>query len=407
MRTIFLGAIMLMTVGAAADVAATPPISLDTLDQAIDDAAGYLVRHTTKDGRFVYRINLDPSVTVAPRYNLLRHAGTIYALADYHQLRPHETTQRVLHSAGGFLHAQIADLGEVPDVRAVWSDPKVNGSNENRQAKLGATGLGLVALTRLERIRPGFTPADELKPLGNFLLFMQKDDGSFYSMYYSDFPGRDDTWTSLYYPGEAALGLLLLHELIPDPEWVSGANEVLMYLAQKRAGQETVPADHWALLATAKVLSWPASERKEINTTRLIAHAVQICKQMMVEQQPQNNDPRLQGSFVADGRTTPTATRLEGLQAALSFLPEAEFAKLRRDIEAACRQGVLFLLNAQIQEGRAAGGIPRAVARLPMDDPLWSASFNQRATEIRIDYVQHALSAWMQYRGRLISKSHR
>ena len=47
---------------------------------------------------------------------------------------------------------------------------------------------------------------------------------------------------------------------------------------------------------------------------------------------------------------TPTATRLEGLQAALSFLPAVEFAKLRSDMEAACRHGIQFLLNAQIQE---------------------------------------------------------
>ncbi len=135
----------------------------------------------------------------------------------------------------------------------------------------------------------------------------------------------------------------------------------------------------------------------------LIAHAAQICRHIVAEQQPQNKDLHLRGSFVPDGRTTPTATRLEGLQAALSFLPAVAFAKLRSDIEVACRHGIQFLLNAQIQEGRAAGGIPRAVARLPMDDPLWSTSFNQRATEVRIDYVQHGLSAWMQYRGRLIA----
>lgn len=51
-----------------------------------------------------------------------------------------------------------------------------------------------------------------------------------------------------------------------------------------------------------------------------------------------------------------------------------------------------FLLIAQLTEGRYAGGIPRAVGRFGND-----RKFNRRHREIRIDYVQHALSAMIQY----------
>ncbi len=378
-----------------------PDVSLDDLDRAIDQAAGYLVLHVEQDGRFVYRVHLDDNVDIPPKYNMLRHAGSIYALTQYHDLRPNVSTRRVLVQAGRFLQSQIDEAPEVPDVLAVWSNPGVNHGTDPRKAKLGGTGLGLVALTRLERIEPELTPSTTLEQLGNFLLFMQKDDGSFYSTFHPDFPGRDDSWTSLYYPGEAALGLLLLHDCQPDQDWVAGASEALTYLARSRANQKAVPADHWALLATAQLFSLSGSDREEVNAPLLIGHAAQICRHMLAEQKPQNGNPTLKGCFSPDGRTTPTATRLEGLQAALTFLPKKEFSELRSDIQIACHLGVRFLLDAQIKNGRCSGGIPRAIAQLPRGAPLWTESFNQRAGEIRIDYVQHALSAWLQYRQRL------
>ncbi len=83
---------------------------------------------------------------------------------------------------------------------------------------------------------------------------MQKNDGSFYSKYIPEKGGRDDSWTSLYYPGEAALGLLMLYEKDPSPEWLQGAADAMSYLSRIRYNKIIVEADHWALIATAKLL---------------------------------------------------------------------------------------------------------------------------------------------------------
>jgi hypothetical protein len=56
-----------------------------------------------------------------------------------------------------------------------------------------------------------------------------------------------------------------------------------------------------------------------------------------------------------------------------------------------------FLIEAQIIDGPLAGGFPMAIRPLPEDHPLATESFNARAGEIRIDYVQHALSALIQF----------
>ena len=53
---------------AAATAAAPAP---SPLRQAIDLAAGYLTRSCHLNGRFNYRINLDPEITPRPAYNIL------------------------------------------------------------------------------------------------------------------------------------------------------------------------------------------------------------------------------------------------------------------------------------------------------------------------------------------------
>lgn len=128
---------------------------------------------------------------------------------------------------------------------------------------------------------------------------------------------------------------------------------------------------------------------------RLVNHALQICDAMLEEARHPQPIAEMEGSLAPRGAVTPTATRLEGLQAALTFLPPDH--PIVPHLRAAIDRGIDFLLRAQVKDGPYAGGMPQAISRLP-DDALGSArEFNQRATEIRIDYVQHSLSALVQY----------
>ena len=358
-------------------------------------AGEYIVRHSQPNGQFVYWINTNPDVTMAEAYNMVRHAGAMYSLAGYHQLHPTKQSLRVLEHANSFLKSQVKELTDVPHTLAVWSDGNINHSQEPLSAKLGGTGLGLAAMSELEKILPGLTPKLQLEGLGNFLLFMQRDDGGFYSTYYPIFPGRDDSWTSLYYPGEAALGLLLLNDVLPNKEWVRGAREALLFLARERQGQDQIPADHWALIATEKLLS-DASFTTEEDRVLLRTHAKQVVRLILSERSTQQDNLNLDGCFTSDGRTTPTATRLEGLIAASRVISNQD--AIHPEMKDSIQRGIQFLMRSQIKVGAHAGGIPRAIARLPEGDPSWSQNFNLRATEIRIDYVQHALSAFMGYR---------
>jgi hypothetical protein len=246
----------------------------------------------------------------------------------------------------------------------------------------------LAGLLGLENVSPRATAPEDLRALGRFLLFLQRDDGSFRSKYYPRDGGTFAAWGSLYYPGEAALALFLLAERDPSGPWRAAGEKALAYLADSRAGAKDVPPDNWALIATAKLFSLPASAQTAALRGRLIAHAVQICESLLAEQIVESPPGKLDGGFQREGRTTPTATRLEGLLAVLEFLPP-ERAELRGRIERAVHRGIRFLLRAQIATGRYAGGVPQAVA--------------PDAPEIRIDYVQHFVDAMVRYRQRFFS----
>ena len=359
---------------------------------AVDRAAGYLARATQLDGMFEYRINMDSTVHLEPQYNILRHAGTVYAMATHYRLRPNDTPRAAIERAAAYLRNEA--IGPVPgerDMLAVWSKPSVNRSGNPLQAKLGGTGLGLVALLSVEQISPGFTPLSELRGLGRFLVYMQKEDGSFYSKYIPEEGGRWDDWTSRFYPGEAALGLAMLYERDPADRWVRSAARALENLARGRQEEADPEADHWALLAAAKLLEVVDEAELPVSKELLVRDAVKLCESILREQVDDPLQPEFHGGFSEDGRTTPTATRLEGLLAARTFLPPGHGTRAR--IDSAVPRGIAFLLRAQVTEGEFAGAMPRSVGW----DSTVSDEINRRATQVRIDYVQHALSAMIQY----------
>lgn len=407
MWTTRLSPVLLMALGIAgilsyyahAPTSAPSGDSRAIIEKAIHLSAGYLIQACGDDGKFVYRVHLDPQIKQSPRYNILRHCGVIYALAMYEQDFPNAKTREALDRAANFLNEQA--IGPVPgseDLLAVWSGTSIHGDKkETKEAKLGGAGIALAALLGLEKIRPGTTSPEVLEKIGNFILHMQKEDGSFYSKYIPDQGGRNDDWVSLYYPGEAILGLLLLHEKDPSSKWLNGATKGMMCLAKLRSQATTVEADHWALLATEKLLPMlPLSGQADLQKD-IQEHALRICEGILASRPFLPEDSPEYGGFMDDGRTCPTATRLEGLLAALTFLPRQSGPFMDR-MENSVRDGMEFLLRSQVKEGTYAGGIPRAVRSLPDAHPGSGGSFNERAGEVRIDYVQHALSAMIRYR---------
>jgi hypothetical protein len=318
------------------------PSSPAEVNHAITLAASYLERACGTDGRFAYRININTGEQ-SRSYNIVRHAGAIYALAMLQSSKPDPKAVDAMSRAAFFIRQNYIGPGVRPDQLVVWSKPLPQPS----AADLGATGLGLVALTGVNATKPNSVPLEQLRAMGRFLLFLQRSDGSFVSKYRAE-SGPDEDFESLYYPGEAALGLLDLYETDHSPIWLNAAAKALSYLARSRAKLSDVPPDHWALIATAKLLPYYPQSGSPASLEELIHHASQICESLMKDQQRNPANQALDGSFDPTGRTAPTATRMEGLLASLEFLPDGN---LRTKVKDTVDHGIAFLIHAQIRDG--------------------------------------------------------
>lgn len=359
---------------------------------AVQAASEFLVDTVLPSGRMVYRQYPDGRAT-APRYNLLRHAGALYAMTDAVVATPSAipvVTPAVQRGARWLRRCCVHQVPGFEAASAAWSTP-VRGSSRCAEAKLGGAALALLAYLAAERLTPGAVPVTEMRSLARFLVYQQREDGSFHSKFRPCHGGRDGRWVSLYYPGEAALALLRFAAMDGAPQWNAAAVAALDYLARHRAGAtpREIPADHWAMLATDALFDGAAARALDAaRRVRLLTHVRQVTRAIV--QSPRVTDPRdpAHGSFGDEGRTTPTATRLEALLAARRLWQRTSPGQaLVPELDAVIAEGIEFLLRAQRTEAPARGALPRAVR-----------ATTRRADELRIDYTQHALSAFVAYR---------
>lgn len=378
-----------------ASVRPAQPVDEGEVRSGIAWATDYIRRFTQPSGQFVYLVNMNPDVRVAPSYSLLRHAGTIYSLGMAHAVQPDETTVRVMQRSMDFLRRCCVTRLDEANAFGIWEPDEIMHAAAGPPAyKLGAAGLGLLAMVSLESIRPGSVPMEEMQGMAAFGRFLQRRSGEFDGAYVPS--EREKTpLDALYYPGEMALGWLSLYELRPNPELVQAAVKALEFLARERAIEGDAPADHWALLATARLFALADRDKLVIPREALTNHALQICHDILDNGDARPLAPATEGALNLRGGVTPTATRLEGLLAALTFLPAEH--PVRPHVESAVHRGIAFLLRAQVKEGEFAGGFPYAIMPLPADGNRDARRFNEQQTEIRIDYVQHSLSALVQY----------
>lgn len=365
------------------------------LKQAIAGARGYINRYCYENGAFRYLAHLDREINTK-KYNLLRHSGTVYALGQAYARDPDEETLRSMSRAVKFLRGFVSPADSGPDCAAVWSKPLELGKNPAKsqvEAKLGGTALGVIALLSLEKAAPGAVRREEVRGLGNFLLSQQRADGSFTCKYYLD-SGKADEWESLYYPGEAMLALCLIDDYDPDDKWARGAARCMSYLADDRKEQHDPPADHWALLATGPLLK-KLEKMKDppITPEAALRHAEQIVNVMLGEQVIEPEVPAVHGSYGPGARVCPAAIRVEGMVAAHAFFPE-DRRELKEKIRKSTTLGLAFVLRAQVPSGPYKGGFIRSTIVSNAPD---AEDDNRRAAEIRIDYVQHSLSALIAY----------
>ena len=364
------------------------PKSADELENSILLALLYISKNIRPNGRFVYRNNLNPKKKYSAKYySSLRHAGTLYSMYLCERLLGKEALyNKRLLSSEYLVKNYIKKVGK--DMYGLLSKPE-----EEAPALLatsGGTGLALIALSNL--LKDNKISKHILEKMGNFLIFMQTPQGDFCPSFELVKKEKSNLHSARYYPGESCLGLLYLYEFDKQEKWLETAKKGLLRLAEKAAdkGVANLSFDHWGMLATQKLFATPDNALNSPQRALLTAFAERNVKAIIAKQNLNTRDENF-GSFTINRSLCGNATNMEGLIAAYQCLDNKV---LRQKLAYSLKAGVEFLMKKQVKTGVCEGGIPSS--------PDWDKPDAKNADkEIRIDYVQHTMSAWIAYKSLL------
>jgi uncharacterized protein YyaL (SSP411 family) len=334
-------------------------------------AGDYLIRIQKEDGSFSYVYDAAKDSFPSTRYNILRHAGTAIALLQLCSATNDRLYLDAARKATSYLRSRF---------RQATGDA-IYVLDHDGKAKLGANGLALIALVRSYQLgdqKPTKQQREECEGLARLILSLQNRDGLFES-YYRIRGDEPRGSVSLYYPGEAILGLISLHELTGDKKLLQAAQQGAGALIEAQQVKGPLPPDAWLMQALE------ALHRKSPDP-RYSRHALEIAQAIMALQYDGKDGPEYAGGFgPAEPRTTQAAARAEGLLAAFKLARASEDPRTAR-IAAALRAAARFQLSRQYTPA-SSKGLPNPRRA------LGAFREGQSAGLIRIDFVQHNISA--------------
>ena len=216
-----------------------------------------------------------------------------------------------------------------------------------------------------------------MRGLAFFILLSQETSGKLRSKYYPE-AGRWSDFDSSYYPGEAIYALTRYARTDNNPLWLHTAAYASVFLAQQHDEvlvQHSASPDHWLLKALGELL---LVDPNPVLLSYLRRNATQIADSLCKRSSVAIEEWRQ--------RSAPVATRAEALAAAIYLELQSDPNSDISNALAALEQAMSFCLDLQLG--------PNKTIYLP--NPLQALGGVRRSLvdwRIRIDYVQHTLSA--------------
>ncbi|MBN1565239.1 MAG: hypothetical protein JXA10_15445, partial [Anaerolineae bacterium] len=334
----------------------------------------YLTQAVKDDGSFVYSF-LPKSDQEQDDYNIIRHAGTVYAMAEVYAAAPDPALLDAMQRAAAYLvNATVICPGQTTDIDTLCVV-------EDGWVKLGGNALAIVGLVEYTLATGDEQYLPVMTQMAEWIQEAQRADGSFVQKVFVETNVIEDI-DSQYYPGEAILAMTRLAALDGDARWLDVAENAARYLITVRdAGLETyeLTHDHWLLYSLNDLYR----ARPE---ALYLDHAMRIAEAIVMGQ---NRAPEYQdwfGSYYRPPRSTPTATRSEGLCAAYQLARDFDLPEMADQILETLEYGIGFQLQTQFQ--------PESAMYLADPQRVLGAFHRDLDNfEIRIDYVQHNISS--------------
>ncbi len=366
-------------------------VTPEVLLESSINAGNYLIGATQENGKFIYTY-LPKTDSEKDDYNILRHAGTIYAMTElYEHIRQPElldAISRSLEYLQSTVQSCFGSAGEQEVLCVV----------EENETKVGANGLAILAIAKYTKVTGDKTYVPIADGLARWLGAIQEEDGDFNFHKRNNATGQIDTFISGYYPGEAIFGLVRLYEIDGNREWLDIAEKQVKYLItvrDKGLQPSELEHDHW-LLYGLNALYQSRPDALYIEHTKKLTRAIVDGQSTKDDDDPNNDKADWEGSYDSPPRSTPAATRTEGLLAAYSLLKKTGNEKEANEALQAADFGIRFQLQTQFD----------AASAMYLEDPQRSlGGFHESLTDftIRIDYIQHNISSFLARYDLLIS----
>jgi hypothetical protein len=350
--------------------------TVERLLEAVRGGADYLARMVDSQGRYTYMYHpVDQRADTS--YGWLRHAGATYALLEaYDEL-------------GTPLYLEKADQAlayALQHFRADGQGKTLLDTNDEEQQKVGGSGLSLVAFAKRASVTGHLESLPTMRSLARTITDHQYEDGRFRAN--SDLETNEGGGTKrkrepVYYTGEAILGLLRLYAIEPNAAYLDAAKRGADYVVHVRdaaATEDSQEHDHWISYAYNELYR-SAPDPAYLEHAFKIARAIET-KRHLAAGAPA---PDYIGLFY-EGQSTPASTRLEAYSADIALSrfagkPEGWLLDAARAV-AASTLGQQFDADNDYwvaDPAKAAGGVRESVV----------------ASDVRIDYVQHAMCGWL------------
>lgn len=359
-------------------------LTSNDLWDAIKLTKDHYFKHVVNDkGKFIYSY-LPYINKKQKRYNILRHAGTIYSMLETYELMPDKELLEKAKIAIRFLLNKIKPL-------------QVNGREvkvvvEKDAQKIGGNALTIIALAKYTNVTNDSQYVPVMQDLAAWLMEVQDHKGEFsvHKQRYST--GEKFDFISHFYPGEAILSLVRLYQIDKNETWLDVAEKAadfLINIRDKNDTIDTIALDHWLLYGLNELYR----ERK--NNTYL-KHSFFIAEAMMKKQITKDNAPRKEligGYFPKKGgepKSTPTACRSEGLGATYRLAKDFGHDELANRIKVAIDLGIKFQLQTQL----------RLESTMYYDNKnlcLGAIQSGLKSFSLRIDFTQHNISSFISY----------
>ncbi|MHA1149129.1 MAG: hypothetical protein ACTSR8_12895 [Promethearchaeota archaeon] len=318
------------------------------------------------NGRYKYIYDAEKDEYKEEDYNIVRHAGTTYALLDlYNEIGEEE-----------YLRAGVAGLDYLVSFNCMLSFDEW-AINYNYDMNVGTVSLTILAMVRYYEATEDERYNIFIEKYANFIVSQQREDGAY--------SGRIGSFAEeRYYSAEAFFALSLSYDLFKKQSYLNSIEKALNFYWDKDYDYNNSAFIPWASSGAAKW--YELTGDNDFRNFCFEMSDLQITRQYLTHTYDKlGND--LYGYMSSP--TVNTGVYLEGIGDALRIAKKEKDNPRIESYKLCLKAGIEWITSLQFRDAsqlacpnRGFGGFHRGFI---VDE----------AYEIRIDYIQHAISAFI------------